>query len=94
MDVGETKGEHGGLHESDESVRGMCLGPAVGALSLYLVPGFPTPVPILSPHWLACGTGWLIGVRVRGGQRKTWPALCPVAARRHDSFFHHTGVLP
>jgi len=57
MDVGETKGEHGGLHEAMIGA-GMCLGPAVGALSLYLVLVFRTPVPILSPHcwpvdWLA-----------------------------------------
>jgi len=37
MDVGETKGEHGGFHESALGA-GQCLGPAVGALSLKLWP--------------------------------------------------------
>ena len=40
MDVGQTKGEHGGVHEAMIGM-GICLGPAVGALSLYLGPVLP-----------------------------------------------------
>ncbi len=47
MDVGETKGEHGGLHEAMIGM-GICLGPAVGALSLYLAPVLRTPASIPS----------------------------------------------
>ena len=55
MDVGESKGEHGGLHEAMIG-SGICLGPAVGALSLCLRPAARTPAPIRSPRcWPA---GW------------------------------------
>jgi predicted MFS family arabinose efflux permease len=37
MDVSETKGEHGGLHEAAIGV-GIFLGPTVGSASLYLMP--------------------------------------------------------
>lgn len=37
MDVGETKGEHGGLHEAAIGV-GIFLGPTVGSVALYLLP--------------------------------------------------------
>lgn len=37
MDVGETKGEHGGIHESALG-GGVFVGPAVGATTLYLYP--------------------------------------------------------
>jgi predicted MFS family arabinose efflux permease len=40
MDVGEEKGEHGGLHEAAIGI-GICAGPAVGALSLQMWPGAP-----------------------------------------------------
>lgn len=40
MDVGETKGEHGGLHEAAIGV-GSCTGPAIGAAALYLAPANP-----------------------------------------------------
>lgn len=40
MDVGEAKGEHGGLHEAAIGI-GICAGPAVGALSLQIWPGVP-----------------------------------------------------
>lgn len=40
MDVGETKGEHGGLHEAAIGI-GICAGPAVGALSLQMWPNVP-----------------------------------------------------
>jgi MFS family permease len=37
MDVGETKGEHGGLHEAAIGA-GNCTGPAIGATALYFFP--------------------------------------------------------
>ena len=64
MDVGENKGEHGGLHEAMIGA-GMCLGPAVGALSLYLAPGLPNAGVFTVTALLACGLAGLIGLRVR-----------------------------
>jgi len=40
MHVGETKGEHGGVHEAAIGV-GIFGGPAIGAASLYLLPNLP-----------------------------------------------------
>jgi predicted MFS family arabinose efflux permease len=41
MDVGEaSQGEHGGLHEAAIGL-GICVGPALGAASLYAFPGSP-----------------------------------------------------
>jgi hypothetical protein len=40
MDVGETKGEHGGIHEALIGV-GLCGGPAVGTLALRILPSVP-----------------------------------------------------
>ena len=41
MDVGDTKGEHGGLHEAMIGA-GSCAGPAIGATALYLLPNYPS----------------------------------------------------
>ena len=64
MDVGETKGEHGGLHEAMIGA-GMCLGPAVGALSLCLAPGSPNAGTYTVTALLACGLAGLVGLRMR-----------------------------
>jgi MFS family permease len=40
MDVGETKGEHGGFHEALIGV-GLCGGPAVGTIALRVFPALP-----------------------------------------------------
>jgi predicted MFS family arabinose efflux permease len=64
MDVGETKGEHGGLHEAMIGA-GICLGPAVGAVSLILAPGFPNAAVYAVTALLACGLTGLISLRVR-----------------------------
>ena len=64
MDVGQTKGEHGGLHEAMIGT-GICLGPAVGALSLCLAPGSPNAGAYAVTALLACGLAGLIGLRVR-----------------------------
>jgi predicted MFS family arabinose efflux permease len=68
MDVGETKGEHGGLHEAMIGA-GMCLGPAVGALSLCLAPGSPNVGVYTVTALLACGLAGLIGLRLRRAAR-------------------------
>ena len=39
MDAGDTRGEHGGIHEAAIGL-GNCVGPAVGALSLHFLPQF------------------------------------------------------
>jgi hypothetical protein len=65
MDVGETKGEHGGLHEAMIGA-GSCVGPAVGALSLCLTPGSPNASAYAVAAILACGLAGLIGLRMRG----------------------------
>ncbi|MEN6498148.1 MAG: MFS transporter [Thermoguttaceae bacterium] len=64
MDVGETKGEHGGLHEAMIGA-GNCLGPAVGALSLFLAPGFPNAGVYTVTALMAFGLAGLVGLRVR-----------------------------
>jgi MFS family permease len=48
MDVGETKGEHGGIHEAVIGV-GNCIGPAVAAAALRFFPGRPG-----SGAWAVC----------------------------------------
>jgi MFS family permease len=48
MDVGETKGEHGGIHEAVIGV-GNCVGPAVAAAALEFFPGRPG-----SGAWAVC----------------------------------------
>jgi hypothetical protein len=40
MDLAEAKAEHGGLHEALIGL-GICAGPAVGATSLWIAPGWP-----------------------------------------------------
>ncbi len=45
MDAGDTKGEHGGIHEAAIGV-GNCIGPAVGAVTLQFLPGLPTAAPL------------------------------------------------
>ena len=64
MDVGETKGEHGGLHEAMIGT-GVCVGPTVGAASLYLAPGSPNAGAYAVTLLLACGLAGLISLRVR-----------------------------
>ena len=67
MDVGDTKGEHGGLHEAMIGA-GICLGPAVGATSLYLVPGSLNVGTYAVTALLAGGLAGLISLRLRGAR--------------------------
>jgi predicted MFS family arabinose efflux permease len=64
MDVGETKGEHGGFHEAMIGA-GMCLGPAVGALSLGLAPGSQNAGAYTVTALLACGLAGILTIRMR-----------------------------
>ena len=70
MEVGSTKGEHGGFHEALIGV-GLCVGPALGAASLKLGPRIPhvgaTSVCIL----LAFGFVGLVLIRIRGHSYKS-----------------------
>jgi predicted MFS family arabinose efflux permease len=54
MDVGEAKGEHGGIHEAAIGV-GNCIGPAVGAASLQFLPQHANSGAIAVSALLLCG---------------------------------------
>jgi MFS family permease len=64
MDVGETKGEHGGFHEAAIGA-GSCAGPAVGAAALYFNPGNPHSSAFAAGALLLVGLGGLVWMRFR-----------------------------
>ena len=64
MDVGEAKGEHGGLHEAFIGA-GIFLGPATGATALYLAPRNLDVGTWAVSALLAVGLGGLIWLRTR-----------------------------
>jgi len=64
MDVGETKGEHGGFHEAAIGA-GSCAGPAVGAAALYFNPGNPQSSAFAAGALLLVGLGGLVWMRFR-----------------------------
>ena len=74
MDVGETKGEHGGLHEAAIGL-GTFAGPGVGAASLHFLPRFPNSGALAVTGLLVLGLGGLLGVwsleRTRNRTRMT-----------------------
>jgi len=61
MDVGETKGEHGGIHEAAIGL-GNFAGPAVGAASLHFLPQHPNSGAIAVTILLLGGLGALLGI--------------------------------
>jgi predicted MFS family arabinose efflux permease len=65
MDVGETKGEHGGIHEAAIGV-GIFAGPTVGAASLHFFPGAPNTNAWAVSALLLAGLGALAVLRWRG----------------------------
>jgi MFS family permease len=65
MDVGETKGEHGGFHESAIGM-GNFAGPAVGAISLTIWSGNPFSGAIAVSGLLLTGFCGLLTVWKRG----------------------------
>lgn len=81
MDVGDTKGEHGGFHEAMIGA-GMCLGPIVGAMSLWLAPQSPNAGSYSITALLACGLAGMIGIRIRRAEPL---ASLPRAAREAES---------
>ncbi len=64
MDVGDTKGEHGGLHEAAIGA-GSCMGPAIGAAALYYFPGTPGSSVWAVSAMLVCGLAGLVWLRRR-----------------------------
>ncbi len=62
MDVGDTKGEHGGFHEALIGV-GLFAGPAVGATALQMLPDYPTAGIWSVSAVLAVGLIVLLGFR-------------------------------
>jgi hypothetical protein len=62
MDVGETKGEHGGIHEAAIGA-GNFAGPAMGALSLYLWPNQANASAFAVSGLLLVGLGGLLALR-------------------------------
>jgi MFS family permease len=61
MDVGDTKGEHGGIHEAAIGL-GNCVGPAVGAAALHLMPHSPQSGAMAVSVLLLAGLAGLIGL--------------------------------
>lgn len=62
MDVGETKGEHGGWHEAFIGA-GICVGPGIGAAALQFAPGLPNAGTWAVSTLLICGLAGLIRLR-------------------------------
>ncbi len=70
MDVGDTKGEHGGIHEAAIGL-GCATGPAVGAAGLWLAPATPYASVWAVSGLLFGGLGLLLWVRRNGLGRRT-----------------------
>jgi predicted MFS family arabinose efflux permease len=61
MDAGDTKGEHGGIHEAAIGI-GNCIGPATGAVALQFLPGLAHGSAIAVSALLLCGFGALLAI--------------------------------
>jgi predicted MFS family arabinose efflux permease len=61
MDAGDTRGEHGGIHEAAIGL-GNCVGPAVGALSLQFLPQFQNSGTFAVSALLVVGLGGLLAI--------------------------------
>jgi len=61
MDAGDTKGEHGGIHEAAIGI-GNCIGPATGAVTLQFLPGLAHGSAIAVSALLLCGFGALLAI--------------------------------
>jgi MFS family permease len=70
MDVGETKGEHGGIHEAAIGA-GIFGGPAVGAAALALFPAYATAGAWAVAGLLVLGGMAIAGTRWRGWRQET-----------------------
>jgi MFS family permease len=65
MDLGDTKGEHGGIHEAVIGL-GNFAGPAVGAASLYFLPQYANSGAFAVSGLLLLGLGGLLTIWHRG----------------------------
>lgn len=65
MDLSDTKAEHGGLHEAGVGL-GIFAGPAVGALSLHLLPASSSAGAFAVTGLLACGLAAMFAIWRRG----------------------------
>jgi predicted MFS family arabinose efflux permease len=65
MDLGDTKGEHGGIHEAAIGL-GNFAGPAVGAASLYYLPQYANSGTFAVSALLLLGLGGLLAIWRRG----------------------------
>ncbi|HEU5397622.1 MAG TPA: MFS transporter [Verrucomicrobiae bacterium] len=61
MDAGDTRGEHGGIHEAAIGL-GNCVGPAIGAAALQWLPEYQNSGAIAVSALLLCGFGGLLGI--------------------------------
>jgi predicted MFS family arabinose efflux permease len=61
MDAGDTKGEHGGIHEAAIGL-GNCVGPGIGAAALQFFPQVAHSGAIAVSALLLCGFGGLISI--------------------------------
>jgi predicted MFS family arabinose efflux permease len=65
MDLGDTKGEHGGIHEAAIGL-GNFAGPAVGAASLYFLPQYANSGALAVTGLLLVGLGGLLAIWHKG----------------------------
>jgi len=65
MDLGDTKGEHGGIHEAAIGL-GNFAGPAVGAASLHFLPQYHNSGTLAVSGLLLLGLGGLVAIWRRG----------------------------
>jgi predicted MFS family arabinose efflux permease len=65
MDLGDTKGEHGGIHEAAIGL-GNFAGPAVGAASLYFLPQYANSGTVAVSSLLLLGLGGLLAIWHQG----------------------------
>jgi len=68
MDAGDTRGEHGGIHEAAIGM-GNCVGPAMGALSLQFLPQYPNGAVTAVSVLLLGGFAALVAIWKRGKAR-------------------------
>ena len=69
MDAGDTRGEHGGIHEAAIGL-GNCIGPAAGALSLQFVPQYQNSGAIAVSILLLAGFGGLFWLKKPSARKK------------------------
>lgn len=78
MDVGETKGIHGGIHEAAIGA-GIFGGPAVGALGLFLFPAYATAGVWAVGALLVVGLGSILRIQQQAVRRRRRVEVLPVA---------------